>query len=302
MFDRQVHVSFIGNFRIRLGKFVDGPKFQAVVMITIALNAITLGLETSSAIRAAWGPWLQLLDRAFLGFFTLEILMAVTALGGRFFRDPWRVFDFAVVSVALMPASGAFSILRAFRVLRVLRLVSVVPSMRIVVSGLLSAIPGLSSIFAILGLIFYVAAVMATNLFGANFPEWFGSIPKSMYTLFQVMTLESWSMGIVRPVMEVYPKAWLFFVPFIVISTFTMLNLFIGVIVSAIQAHATGSNAKPVDTPEAHSPETELLLFELRSLRHEVGQLRRIAAHLEEFDASGPERISSERPSASGQV
>ena len=154
---------------------------------------------------------------------------------GAFFRDPWSLFDLAVVAIALVPASGPFAILRALRVLRVLRVLTLLPSMRRVVGGLLASIPGLSSIALVMAIIFYVSAVLATTLFGPQFDEWFGSVGRSLYTLFQVMTLESWSMGIARPVMAAYPMAWLFFVPFILIATFTMLNLFIGVIVSAIQ-------------------------------------------------------------------
>mgnify|MGYP006210843333 CR=1 FL=1 len=88
----------------------------------------------------------------------------------------------------------------------------------------------------VLLLVFYVFGVIATHLFGALVPDWFGHLGRSLYTLFQVMTLESWSMGLVRPVMEVYPFAWLYFVPFILIATFMMLNLFIAVIVNAMQS------------------------------------------------------------------
>jgi voltage-gated sodium channel len=170
--------------------------------------------------------------------FVLEIVLRIAAHRLDFFRDPWSVFDFAVVSIALLPATGPFAVLRALRVLRVLRLLTMVPSMRRVVGGLLAAIPGLASVIAVIGIIFYVASVIATRLFSERFPEWFGHLGESAYTLFQIMTLESWSMGIVRPVMEVYPQAWLFFVPFILIATFTMLNLFIAIIVNAMQTHA----------------------------------------------------------------
>ena len=125
--------------------------------------------------------------------------------------------------------------LRALRVLRVLRLITLVPSMKRVIGGLLSALPGLGSVCAIIGLIFYVAAVIATRLYGTAFPEWFGTLGDSTFTLFQIMTLESWAMGIVRPIMEVFPLAWFFFLVFILASTFTLLNLFIAVIVNAIQ-------------------------------------------------------------------
>ena len=162
--------------------------------------------------------------------------------------------------------------LRALRILRVLRLISVVPSLRKVIGGLVASLPGIASIFVLLMLVFYVFAVMATKLYGATFPEWFGSIPASFYTLFQVMTLESWSMGIVRPVMEVHPTAWIFFVPFIGATAFTVLNLFIGVIVSAMQEeHDSEANTQRQEL----RGETELVLAEVRALRAEVAELRR---------------------------
>jgi voltage-gated sodium channel len=93
----------------------------------------------------------------------------------------------------------------------------------------------MGSVFLLMGIIFYIGAVMTTKLFGAEFPEWFGTIGRSGYSLFQIMTLESWSMGIVRPVMTVYPYAWAFFVPFILMTTFAVVNLLVGLIVNSMQ-------------------------------------------------------------------
>jgi voltage-gated sodium channel len=134
-------------------------------------------------------------------------------------------------------------VLRALRILRLLRVISVTPSLRRVVEGFLKALPGMGSVFLLMGMIFYIGAVMATKLFQTSFPEWFGSLGGSAYTLFQIMTLESWSMGIVRPVMETYPYAWAFFVPFIMVTTFAVVNLLVGLIVNSMQdAHAEESN------------------------------------------------------------
>ena len=131
------------------------------------------------------------------------------------------------------------------QILRLLRVLSVAPSLRRVVEGLVSALPGMGSVFLLMGLIFYVGAVMATKLFGDAFPDWFGTLGRSGYTLFQVMTLESWSMGIVRPVMEVHPFAWAFFVTFIMVTTFAVVNLLVGLIVNSMQdAHAEESNER----------------------------------------------------------
>lgn len=234
------------GWRGRLAAWIEQPRVQRTVIALIVVNAVILGMETSTAISAQWGVLLAALDAAILAVFVVEIALRISVHRSAFFRDPWSMFDFVVVAIALVPASGPFAVLRALRVLRVLRLLTMVPSMRRVVGGLLAAIPGLASVIAIIGIIFYVAAVIATQLFGERFPDWFGHLGESAYTLFQIMTLESWSMGIVRPVMEVYPQAWLFFVPFILVATFTMLNLFIAIIVNAMQAHTAAQQDSTV--------------------------------------------------------
>ncbi len=251
---------------------IESRRFEAVITAIIIVNAITLGLETSPAIMARYGGLLLAVDRIVLVVFVLELAARFAVYRLAFFRDPWRVFDLIVVGIALMPATGNLSVLRALRILRVLRLVSVVPSLRRVVGGLVAALPGMGSIVLLLGLVFYVFSVMATKLFAASFPEWFGSIGESAYTLFQVMTLESWSMGIVRPVMEVYPLSWLFFIPFIVMTSFAVLNLFIGIIVSAMQEE---TDASASEERSAMRDEQDLILSELRGLREEVRALAR---------------------------
>lgn len=262
------------DVRARLSRFLELPRVRAVILALIIINAVVLGLETSASIMRTYGGLLRTIDVAILAVFVVEILLRLYVHRLAFFRDPWSVFDLLVVGIALVPASGPLAVVRALRVLRVLRVLTLLPSMRRVVGGLLASVPGISSIAMVMGIIFYVFAVLATNLFGRDFDEWFGSVGRSLYTLFQVMTLESWSMGIVRPVMEVFPLAWLFFVPFILIATFTMLNLFIGVIVSAIQSfNDTGTEVPPA---EAAKPPASLddLHQELRALRSEVAQLR----------------------------
>ncbi len=255
-----------------LQQLLSAPAFERAILLLIAINAITLGLETSPSVMAEAGGFLIVADRIILAIFTLEIAARLIADFRGFWRDPWRIFDFLVVGVALLPASGSFSVLRAFRILRILRLISKVEAMRRVVSGLLSALSGIGSIMLLLVLIFYVFAVISTKLFAQDFPEWFGSIGESAYTLFQIMTLESWSMGIVRPVMEVHPFAWALFVPFIVATAFTVLNLFIGVIVDAMQSeHEAEARAER----DAMMSETEQILAEVKALRAEVAELKR---------------------------
>lgn len=217
-------------------RLVANPLFDKIVIALITINAVTLGLETSSTLMGSIGPALLLFDKLILAVFVFELIIRLIADFRGFWRDPWRIFDFIIVVVALLPSSGPLSVLRAFRILRVLRLVSSVKSMRRVVTGLLEALPGMGAIVMLLALIFYVFAVISTKLFAEAFPEWFGTIGASMYTLFQIMTLESWSMGIARPVLEQFPHAWIFFIPFILVTSFTVLNLFIGIIVDAMQS------------------------------------------------------------------
>ena len=255
------------TLRQRVRFFVETRRFEYAIIAVIVLNAIGLGLETSPEIMARFGGIIGMLDRAAIAIFVIELAMKLFAYRLSFFRNGWNIFDFVIVSVALVPASQQFSVLRSLRILRALRLVSAVPSMRKVVAGLFRAIPSIGTVIVMLVLLFYVSAVIATKLFGAAFDEWFGSLGASLYSLFQIMTLESWSMGIVRPVMEQFPYAWAFFVPFILLTSFIVLNLFIGVIVNAM-SEATDE--------EAHG-EREEILRELRNLGAEVRALRNAA-------------------------
>jgi voltage-gated sodium channel len=261
------------TWRSRLAQRVESPVFQRTLIALILVNALILGLETSPAAMARWGPLLLGVDQVILALFVVEIALRLVAHGPRFFRDPWSVFDFTVVAISLLPAAGPFAVLRALRVLRVLRLLTLAPNMRRVVGGLLRALPGLTSVFGVMMIIFYVSAVIATKLFGERFPEWFGSLGASGYTLFQVMTLESWSMGIARPVIEAFPHAWIFFLVFILISTFTMLNLFIAVIVNAMHSEEL-AEAHVVQRHE--DPATASVKAELVAVREELAGLRRL--------------------------
>lgn len=263
------------HWRACLAAWLEQRGVQRTIMGLIVLNAVTLGLETSPAAMQAAGPQLLAVDHALLTIFVVEIALRLAAHGWRFFRDPWSVFDFVVIAIALLPAIGPLSVLRALRILRVLRLLSVVPQMRQVVAGLLSAIPGLTSIIGILLLLYYVFAVIATKLFAAAYPEWFGDIGRSLYTLFQIMTLESWSMGIARPVMENFPYAWTFFVPFILVATFTMLNLFIAIIVNAMQSYHEAEQQDAQQALDAAREHIEADLHaEMRRLRADIRSLQ----------------------------
>ena len=255
-----------------LKRIVESSYFEKFIIAVIVLNAIALGLETSKQLSPHTLKFLKLIDHCFLGIFVTELITKIAVYRRKFFHDAWRVFDFIIIGIACFPSSGPFSVLRSLRVLRTLRMISVVPSLKKVVNGLLTAIPGLGAVVIIIGIIFYVGAVMATKLFGSEFPAWFGTIGKSIYSLFQIMTLESWSMGIVRPIMEKFPYAWLYFLPFILVTTFTMLNLFIAVIVNAMQAETDASAKERADIGQQ---ERKKIFFELEKINQKIDQLNR---------------------------
>jgi voltage-gated sodium channel len=252
----------------RIEDFMANPWVQKFLVFLILLNAVILGLETDADIMNSIGPQLLFIDHAILWIFIAEIVVLITARGMGYFKDPWCVFDFIVVGIALIPASGSLAVLRALRVLRVLRLINKVESMRKVVGGLLSALPGLGSVFGLIMIIFYVAAVIATNLFQHDFPQWFGNLGSSAFTLFQIMTLEGWSQELARPIMEVFPYAWIFFIVFIIIATFVVFNLFIAVIVDSITAD------KEQDRKD-HA-QFDAIESELRTVHRELSALRQL--------------------------
>jgi len=263
--------------RSRIQSLIEHSYFQNLIIALILINAVLLGLETSPGVMKEAGSFILALDQLILILFVIEITLRIYVHRFSFWRDPWSLFDFTVVVIALIPASGPFAVLRALRVLRVLRLLTIVPSMRRVVGALLAAIPGLGSIGLMLLIFYYVFAVIATNLFADSHPEWFGSLGHSFFTLFQIMTLESWSMGIARPVMETFPYAWVFFVPFILIATFTMLNLFIAIIVNAMQTYSAAEHNDTVENLKKTQESIKSHVHEdILSLRTEIRELKQL--------------------------
>ena len=269
--------SNISGLRSRIYGLVENPVFQKAIMALIVINAITLGFETSPTVMAAIGPELQVFDQIVIWIFCVEIVLRIYAHGLKFFRDPWSIFDFIVVAITLTPSNDSLAVLRSLRVLRVLRLVSAVPRLRRIVAALLHAVPGVVAIGVLLLLVFYVFAVISTKLFGSAFPDWFGTIGASMFTLFQIMTLESWSMGIVRPVMEVYSWGWIVFVAFIVLSSFTVLNLFIAIIIDSMQTlHETEQTQTIEEMSEVVQQEHQHRSEEFLELQREIQTLKKL--------------------------
>ncbi len=258
------------NLRARVTALVEHKLFHDVIIAVIIINAVTLGLETSGAIMARWGDLLTLVDRAIIGIFVVELALRLYAARLPFFRSGWNIFDFLIVIISVIPAAGALSVLRSLRILRVLRLLSVIPQLRKVVEALLRGLPGMGAIVLVLILVYFVGSVLATKLYGADFPGYFGSIGDTMFTLFTIMTLEGWA-EVARDVMAKHPAAWLFFIPFIVVSAFMVLNLFIAIIVNAMQEGAEGE--KQVERDAAKDAHGELMLT-ISALRADIEQLR----------------------------
>ena len=270
------------TLRERAREFIERRAVTNTILGVIIFNAITLGLSTSESINDAIGHILGPLDTIVLGVFVVELVFKFFAYRLDFFKNAWNIFDLIVVTLGLLPNRDGLSALRGLRVIRAMRLLSVIPQMRSVVQALLDALPGMGAVIIMISIVFYVFAVMATLMYGPEFPEWFGTLGRSLYSLFQIMTLESWSMGIVRPVMEVYPTAWIFFVPFIVITAFSVLNLFIGLLVNTMQSaveddaveefsHLRQLVRSETDVVDAHVMD---LMAEVKALRREVAELK----------------------------
>jgi len=257
-------------------KLVDSQWFQNFIIGLIIINGITMGLETSKDIVEQFGTILHVFDKLVITIFTIEIVLRIYVHRISFFKDAWSLFDFVIVAISLAPTGGGFEIFRVLRVFRLFRLVTVIPQMRKIVLALVSVIPGMASIAGLLSLLFYIFAIMSVQLFGETFPAWFGTLGDAFYTLFQIMTLESWSMGIARPVMEVYPLAWLFFVPFIFVVTFIMINLIIAVVVDAM------NDLKEEDhlIDEVHNSE-EHTKEQIEKLHDEIKELKSLIINLD---------------------
>lgn len=258
-------------WRVSLRAIIETTAWERIITALIIVNAVVLGLETSPTVTRQFGSLLYFIDQFILAIFVIEIVARMAVYGRGFWRDPWSLFDFFIVGIALLPSTGSFSVLRALRVIRILRLISTVKSIRRVVTGLLSAIPSMGAVIALLGLIFYVFSVMATKLYGTHYPQLFGTIGTSAFSLFQVMTLEGWAAEIVRPVMEKHPRAWIFFIVFILVTSFAVLNLFIGIIVDSMQREHEAEMKEDRARSEENFDE---VLDEIRALRQELATLR----------------------------
>ncbi|MBK8550357.1 MAG: ion transporter [Ignavibacteria bacterium] len=260
--------------RKHLAKFLDGNKVQSFITGLIFINAITLGLETSASIRSSVGIYLQMFDNFVILVFATEISLKLYANGLKFFKSGWNLFDFTIVLISLIPSTGSLSVLRALRVLRILRLLKMAPRLKFIVNSLFKSLPDLIWIFILILIFYYLYSVMGTKLFGESFPELFGTLPTSMFTLFQLMTLEDWANGVAKPVMSVFPYAYIYFISFILITSVVVLNLIIAVIVSGLEAIQTEERKILMDELEKDiESDKREILTELRSLKNKLSDI-----------------------------
>lgn len=218
---------------VKAKNIVQSNKFNVFIIFVIIFNAVILGVDTMKLPQD-----MQLIvgmsDDICLYIFIVELTLKIYVYRLDFFKNGWNVFDFIIVALSLFPSGGNLAIFRAFRIIRVLRLLSAIPKMKMVASALINSLSGMFGVGVLLAIFFYIYAVISTKLFGESFPEYFGNMGKSLYSLFQIMTLESWSNGIVRPILKLYPYAWIVFVSFILIVSFVVLNMAIGIVVDSI--------------------------------------------------------------------
>ncbi|MDQ7816475.1 MAG: ion transporter [Melioribacteraceae bacterium] len=261
--------------REKIKVFSESARFQNFIIGLIIFNSITIGLETSDQIMTSFGSTLLLIDRIILAIFVVEIGLKLYAYRLSFFRSGWNIFDFTIVAIALLPASGALAVLRSLRIFRSLRLIKNVPKLRFIVESLFHSLPSLLWIFVLLALVFYVFAVIGTKLFSAEFPAWFGTLGASMFSLFQIMTLEGWA-EISRAVMEKYPLANIYFILFILLASYTTLNIFIAIVVNTMSEVQKKISTENVDRIET------LIQDENEELRNDIKLLKEQIIRMEE--------------------
>ena len=261
--------------REKVKQFVEKNSAQNIIIALIIFNSITIGMETSSAIMNSFGNTLLLIDKIILAIFVLEITLKLYAYGFSFFKSGWNIFDFSIVAIALLPASGTLAVLRSLRIFRSLRLLKNLPKLRFIVEALLHSLPSLGWIFVLLALVFYVFAVIGTKLFGAAYPEWFGNIGASMFSLFQIMTLEGW-VEISRAVMKDFPLANIYFIIFILLASYTTLNIFIAIVVNTMSEVQQKTSKEGIEKIE------DIIQDEKEELRKDILSLKEQIIRLEE--------------------
>jgi len=259
-------------------RIVEAPWFEPFMIGLILVNAVLIGLETSREFVERYDGWLHTGNDIILVFFIIEAALKITAVAPRlklYFGDGWNLFDFSIIVLSLMPATDDFALVaRLVRILRVLRLVSAIPQLRLIVATLVRSIPSMAHVILLMSVIFYIYAVTGFHLFGDDDPEHWGSLGTSLLTLFQIVTLEGW-VEVMNTAMEENPWAWIYFVSFVLLGTFVVLNLFIAVVINNLE------QSKMEQLEELTKPAThEEVLKELDRTRRALQDLQRKIARL----------------------
>ena len=246
--------------------------FQHGVTGVILVNALIIALETWPPIYDRYGTSLELANHFFLGIFIVEALVKIVAHYPRmdgYFRDGWNVFDFSIIVVSLLLGGELATVARLARVLRVLRLISTLPELRLIVATLIRSIPSMFNVMALMSIIFFVYAVAGYHLFHETDPEHWRHLGIALLTLFRIVTLEDWT-DIMYTAMESHWWAWAYFVSFVVVGTFVVVNLFIAVVVNNLDE----AKRERLDALEK-APTREELLTELNRTRDALARLAR---------------------------
>lgn len=271
----------------KVKKFVENQAFQNFILGVIVFNCVLMGLQTSAVLTAKCGDLLNLLDNICLGIFIVELGLKIIAYNKIFLKDGWNIFDTIIVLMSLFSSMAFLSSLRIFRIFRVFRslkalksfrgfrMISSLKKLQVIIMAIVKSLPSIAWTGGLLLLVYYIFALMGVSFFGAAFPEWFGDLGKTMYTLFQVMTLESWSMGIARPVMEAYPAAWLYFVPFVLISSFIVMNVVVGIVVNAISDVTANDKQEEIkdSAEENNENKSDRIQLEMQAIREHMENL-----------------------------
>ena len=255
---------------------VSAPLFERLIIGIILVNGIILGMETSPDLMRQYGDLFHLANHLILGVFIIEAVLKMIALApdiSRYFKDGWNLFDFSVIIFSLIPATGEFAMIaRLARLLRVVRLISTIPELRLIVSTLVRSIPSMLHVMTLMGVIFYIYAITGYQLFHEHDPTHWRSLGISLLTLFRVVTLEDWT-DVMYKAMELHSFSWMYFVSFVVLGTFVVVNLFIAVVINNLD------EAKAERLAELQGPVTQKEI--LRDLRDTQKALKRLEERLE---------------------
>ena len=267
------------NGLVRFSKAIVGSSiFDYFIIVLILMSGALLGLQTVPEIDDPYGHLLVLGNQIILGIFILEAILKMTALAPkpqRYFQDGWNLFDFTIIVFSLVPATGAFAMIaRLGRLLRVLRLISTIQDLRLIVSALVKSIPNVGHILMLMSIIVYIYAIIGFQLFHEHDPDRWGNIGLSILTLFEIITLEGW-VDINARAMELNSFAWIYFVSFVIVGTFVVVNLFIAVVINNLD-RAKEDSLKDLETPVSRD---ELL----RELRATQDSLRRLETRISDF-------------------